>query len=68
MTDRSEIPVITEPAEQYLNQRQQPDYKSEREQCLRWLLSIGKNPDRGDGYATGTVKNRSYRMDQFYIG
>ena len=66
MTDLAEIPIITEPAEQYLNQRQQLDYKSEREQCLRWLLSIGKNPDRGDGYAKGTIKTRSYRMDQFY--
>ena len=41
------------------------DYRTEREQCLDWLLTFGKNPDRAEGYADTTVENRAYRMDQF---
>ncbi|WP_246988426.1 tyrosine-type recombinase/integrase [Halorientalis marina] len=66
MTDLSDFPVVTEPSESYLNQRQLLDYREERTDCLQWLLTFGKNPDRAEGYAEGTVKPRSYRMDQFY--
>jgi site-specific recombinase XerD len=61
-----DLPVVTEPSESYLNQRQLLDYRSEREDCLEWLLTFGKNPDRAEGYAFGTVEPRSYRMDRFY--
>ncbi len=66
MDEISELPVVTEVAEEYLNPRQLLDYEDERKDCLRWLLSIGKRPEKGEGYAFGTVKPRSYRMDQFY--
>ena len=61
-----EIPVVTEPSESYLGHRQLIDYRSEREDCLQWLLGLGKDPEHGKGYAKGTVKARSYRMDKFY--
>ncbi|QSG09558.1 XerD/XerC family integrase [Halapricum desulfuricans] len=57
---------MTEPAREYLNQKQLLDYRSEREDCLSWLLAFGKDPETADGYALGTVKPRAYRMDQFY--
>lgn len=60
------ITVVTEPAEEYLNPKQLVDYRSEREDALRWLLAFGKDPDHAKGYAEGTVKPRAYRMDQFY--
>jgi hypothetical protein len=66
MIDLEEYPVVTESSESYLNQRQLLDYRSEREECLRWLLTYGKRPDEAAGYAEGTVKPRSYRMDRFY--
>lgn len=66
MSGLDDLPVVTEPSESYLNQRQLLDYRSEREDCLQWLLAFGKNPDRAEGYAFGTVKPRSYRMDRFY--
>ncbi|MFB6228725.1 MAG: tyrosine-type recombinase/integrase [Halobacteriales archaeon] len=66
MTLPAELTVVTEPAADYLNQKQRLDYQSEREDCLSWLLTFGKSPKRGDGYALGTVKPRAYRMDQFY--
>ncbi|MCL9816175.1 tyrosine-type recombinase/integrase [Natronocalculus amylovorans] len=60
------IKVVTKPAENALNKRQLIDYRTEREQCLEWLLTFGKNPDRAEGYARTTVSTRAYRMDKFY--
>lgn len=66
MTDLSDLPVLTDVSESSLNQRQVLDYRAEREDCLRWLLTFGKDPDQASGYAKGTVKPRCYRMDRFY--
>ena len=60
------ISVVPEPSEKLLNERQRVDYRSDREQCLEWLLTFGKDPDSAEGYAYSTVKNRASRMDQFY--
>lgn len=61
-----ELPVVTGPAEEYLNPRQLRDYRSQRKDCFDWLLTFGKDPDNVEGYAFSTVKNRGYRMDLFY--
>ena len=66
MPDISDLPIVTEPADDYLNPRQRLDYENERKTCLKWLLTFGKNPAKGEGYAFGTVRPRSYRMDKFY--
>ena len=60
------ITIVPKPSEKLLNERQYLDYRTEREQCLEWLLNFGKDPKTADGYAKTTVENRSYRMDQFY--
>lgn len=60
------IPVVTEPSEEQLNQRQLVDYRAQREDYLSWMLAFGKNPSHADGYARETVKNYSYRTGQFY--
>ena len=49
-----------------MNNRQLLDYRSQREDCLEWLLTLGKRPEQAEGYAFQTVKNRAYRMDMFY--
>lgn len=66
MIDLDDLPVMTETSEKYLNPRQRLDYKAEREDCLEWLLTFGKDPNKAEGYAKGTVKPRCYRMDRFY--
>ena len=48
MIDLSEFPAVTEPSEEFLNQRQLLDYRSEREECLQWLLAYGKNPEKAE--------------------
>lgn len=60
------ITLVTEPAAAYLNERQLVDYRAQRRDCLEWLLALGKAPEKGKGYARGTVKPRSHRMDMFY--
>lgn len=60
------IPLITKPAEQYLNQRQILDYSEERRDLIKWSLQTGKDEKRGEGYAASTFKPHSYRIDQFY--
>lgn len=60
------ITVVTEPTAELLNERQQIDYRNQREQCLEWLLVFGKDPEKADGYARTTVSYRAHRMDQFY--
>ncbi|GAB3680496.1 hypothetical protein GCM10028857_03290 [Salinarchaeum chitinilyticum] len=66
MTLPDDVTVVSEPAEEFLNQKQLLDYRSEREDCLSWLLAFGKAPEKGEGYAVGTVNPRASRMDQFY--
>ena len=44
MSDLEDLPVVTEKAESYLNERQLLDYRAEREDCLEWLLTFGKKP------------------------
>ena len=66
MVDLSDFPLVTGTSESYLAKRQVIDYESERRECLEWLLRVGKNPRQREGYAEGTVKPRSYRMDRFY--
>jgi hypothetical protein len=45
------ITVVTEPSAELLNERQQIDYRNQREQCLEWLLVFGKDPKKAEGYA-----------------
>lgn len=66
MTDLDGITVFTEPSEGSLNEHQISDYRSQREDCLKRLLTFGKDPDKVEGYAFETVRARAYRMDMFY--
>jgi site-specific recombinase XerD len=66
MSHFSELSIVPEPSAEILNQRQIVDYRSQREDCLEWLLTFGKNPDKAEGYAFQTVRNRASRMDAFY--
>lgn len=61
-----DIILVSEPSRKQLNERQKIDYREERRHCLKWLLAVGKDPEYAEGYAHGTVKPRSKRMDQFY--
>lgn len=55
MTDLDDYPVVPDVTKEYLNPRQLLDYRAEREDCLRWLLVYGKEPEQAVDYAPGTV-------------
>jgi hypothetical protein len=61
-----DITLVPNNTEELLNERQYLDYRSEREHCLDWLVTFGKEPEKAGRYAKTTVSNRAYRMDQFY--
>ncbi len=65
-SDIDDISLVSSPTERILNPRQQQDYPADRDSCVRWLLTSGKDPDKHDGYALSTVKTRARRMAQFY--
>jgi site-specific recombinase XerD len=66
MTDIDEVTLIPETTRERLNERQLADYRDERADCIEWLLAMGKDPDRLDGYALSTVDARASRMAMFY--
>jgi len=60
------IVLVSEDAEEYLNPRQEITYREHRRELVEWMLSLGKNPDKAEGYSHSTVKNRMNRLDLFY--
>jgi len=64
--DPPSIIALTGKTEARLNERQLVDYRDHRERYVRWLLTVGKEPDRARGYATSTAQNHAYRTDHFY--
>ena len=60
------IRVVAQPAATRLSPRQLEDYHDHRCRFLKWALNIGKDPEKGEGYATTTIDGHTYRLSQFY--
>ncbi len=61
-----DVVVIPEATERYLNQRQLADYRDHRVSLIKWLQHLGKNPEKAEGYAHDTARQRAYKIDRFY--
>lgn len=59
------IPVVPQSHDHVLTERELVDYKAQRVKFLSWLLNVGKNPDRAEGYAEYTVYSTAYRTARF---
>lgn len=66
MPSPTEVKLVPNKTRERLNDRQVVDYEAHREKMVEWLLNLGKDPDRVEGYALETVKGRIYRIDRFY--
>lgn len=66
MVDLEGVKVIPEPSKEYLCSRTLLDYEDHRKNLIEWLLVFGKDPEKGEGYASETVRNSAYRLDKFY--
>ena len=60
------IVVVPEKSEELLNQRQLTDYRDHRERLIKWILNLGKDPEKAEGYAWDTARQCSYKIDKFY--
>lgn len=58
--------LVSEPSAEYLTQRQQVDYAEHKESLVRWMLNVGKDPERAIGYSEHTASGRSYYVDAFF--
>lgn len=58
-------PVVTNRSKDVLTPKQVTDYRQHREDFIKWLIAVGKNPKRAEGYSEFTVKRTAYRTDQF---
>lgn len=66
MTLSDDVRLIPQPSAAKLNDRQQMDYEEHRRDLLGWLATLGKEPEKGQGYSEAVVQNTAYRLDQIY--
>jgi len=60
-------PIVGQTARDYLDERRYTDYYDYKERLLRWLHTMGKNPERAEGYADSTVANVTYKVDLYNV-
>jgi hypothetical protein len=60
------IVLVTDKAREYLNPRQEVTYQEHRRELAEWMLALGTNPEKAEGYSHSTAKNRMNRLDLFY--
>lgn len=60
------IVLLTEEAREFLNPREEIAYQEHRRELAQWLLNLGKNPKKAEGYSHSTAKNAMNRLDLFY--
>lgn len=58
--------LVTEESRQYVNPRQLASYREHRRQLARWMIDLGKDPEKANEHAESTVKTRMTRLDRFY--
>lgn len=60
------VPTLSEPTQKILSEKECMDYQKHHHQFLSWLYTLGKCPERAEGYAEGTVQVTHYHIDRFY--
>lgn len=66
VADLQDVPIVTQPVEDRLGERELADYRDYKTRLLDWLYHVGKDPDRAEGYAEATVRQVSCVTDEFY--
>lgn len=60
------IVLVTDAAAENLNPREEIAYREHRRELAEWLLNLGKNPGKANGYSYSTAKSRMNKLDLFY--
>jgi len=66
ISEENDIPLVPEPTEEELNQREILDYRNHRENLLEWALIEGKNPENKEGYSPATMRPHFSRLNTFF--
>lgn len=61
-----DITIVPDKTKELLNEKQYVDYQNYQEKLIRWLLSVGKNVDKAEGYSKHTIKTAVYQIDKFH--
>lgn len=59
------IKLVPEPNVEQLNKRQLVDYREHRHAFVQWLRSVGKTPEKREGYSDYTVYETVYKTARF---
>ena len=59
------IVVIPKSHDDVLTEKQAVNYREHRTKFLSWLLNVGKDPERAEGYSPHTVYGTAYRTARF---
>jgi hypothetical protein len=60
------IPLVPQPSQKQLGAREQVDYAEHRRDWIQWTLTMGKEPDKCEGYSTATMKSHAASIDRFF--
>lgn len=60
--------LTTRQSRDTLTEKELVDYRSHREEFVRWLAYLGKDPEMVEGYSRDTVSATAQRTDQFARG
>lgn len=63
--DGRSIKIVPESNREHLNKKQLVDYKEHRSEFIEWLRSIGKNPEKREGYSDYTAYETAYKTARF---
>jgi len=61
-----DVPLVTEKSREYLNPRQEVDYRELRRNMADFLYTEAKDPDKLEGYSDSVVKSTMNRLDMFF--
>jgi integrase len=59
------IKLVPEPNAEYLNEQQLVDYREHRREFIEWVRTVGKNPEKREGYSDYTAYETAYRTARF---
>lgn len=65
-TNAQGVRTVPEKTAEEFDERHLIDYQSYMEQLLKWLLNVGEDPERAEGYSEATIDTSAYQIDKFH--
>jgi hypothetical protein len=65
MEPNRNIVAVSEKSTKKLSEKEKTDYREYRKKLLKYLIEIGKNPEKAEGYSPYSVKTTGSRLARF---